>query len=66
MCFINGFSLVVIINIGATHSFILHDCMVKLNLVVSHMKKSMVINTPASGLVTTSLVLPKISFYHLW
>ncbi|XP_050916142.1 uncharacterized protein LOC127131256 [Lathyrus oleraceus] len=39
---------------GAAHSFISFDCARKLNLEVSSMVESMVIDTPTNGLVTTS------------
>lgn len=44
------------IDMGATHLFISLDCARKLNLGVSYMVRSMVINTLPSGLVTTSRV----------
>ncbi|XP_050877531.1 uncharacterized protein LOC127081304 [Lathyrus oleraceus] len=55
-CFINDIPLITMIDIGATHSFIFADCVKRLNLMVSAMNGSMVIDTPANGLVTTSLV----------
>ncbi|XP_050920408.1 uncharacterized protein LOC127138046 [Lathyrus oleraceus] len=55
-CFINGVSLVDIIDTGVTHSIISPDCVVKLNLAVSLMKGIMVIDTPINGSVTTSLI----------
>lgn len=55
-CFINNLPLIDIIDMGATHSFISHDCVRRLNLVVSLMNGSMVINTPAKRSVATSLV----------
>lgn len=55
-CFINGIPLVTIIDTSATYSFISTGCVKKLDLVVSSMNGSMVIDTPVSGSVTTSLV----------
>src|ERR1044072_4757161 len=55
-CFINGIPLIAIIDTGATHSFIALDCAKRLNLEISNMDGSMVIDTPASGSVTTSYV----------
>lgn len=56
MCFIKGVSFISIINTGVTHLFISFDCVNKLNLGVSSMVGSMVINTPTNGSVTTTLV----------
>jgi len=56
MCFINSTPLIAIIDTGATHSFISASCVERLNLVVTSLLRGMVINTPASGSVTTSLV----------
>ncbi|XP_050892239.1 uncharacterized protein LOC127097793, partial [Lathyrus oleraceus] len=53
-CFINGTPLTVIIDTGATHSFISLDCAKRLNLILSDMHRSMVIDTPAMGSVSTS------------
>ncbi|XP_058741293.1 uncharacterized protein LOC131613662, partial [Vicia villosa] len=55
-CFINGTPLIAIIDTGATHSFISLDCAKRLNLVLSDMRRSMVIDTPAMGSVSTSFV----------
>src|ERR1043165_8554464 len=55
-CFINGIPLIAIIDTGATHSFIALDCAKRLNLDISNMDGSMVIDTPASGSMTTSYV----------
>ena len=55
-CFINDIPLIAIIDTGATHSFIALDCAKRLNLEISNMDGSMVIDTPASGSVTTSYV----------
>lgn len=56
MCFINDMTLIAIIDMGETHSFISHYCVIKLNLVVSPMKGSMVIDTSDNVYVTTLLV----------
>ncbi|XP_058784366.1 uncharacterized protein LOC131659150, partial [Vicia villosa] len=55
-CFINGTPLIAIIDTGATHSFISLGCAKRLNLVLSDMHRSMVIDTPAMGSVSTSFV----------
>jgi len=54
-CFINDAHLIAIIDTGATHSFISLDCVKRLNLEVSLMSGSMVIDIPASGLVTSTI-----------
>ncbi|XP_050876840.1 uncharacterized protein LOC127080566 [Lathyrus oleraceus] len=59
MCFINNMSLIAIIDIGTTHYFISLDCAKRLNLELSVMCGSMVIDTPAMGSVTTSSVCLK-------
>ena len=61
MCFINSTPLIAIIDTGPTHSFISASCVERLNLVVTPLLRGMVINTPASGSVTTSLVCAKCS-----
>ncbi|XP_058782496.1 uncharacterized protein LOC131656981, partial [Vicia villosa] len=53
-CFIHGTPLIAIIDTGATHSFISLDCAKRLNLEISDIHGSMIIDTPASGSVTTS------------
>lgn len=47
------------IDTGATHSFISLDCTKRLDLKLTSMIRSMVIDIPSSGLVTTSLVCLK-------
>lgn len=54
--FINGVSLTAIIDIGATHSFISHDWVNNLNLEVSSMIGSKIIDTLANGTTTTLMV----------
>ncbi|XP_058776445.1 uncharacterized protein LOC131650756 [Vicia villosa] len=58
-CFINSIPLVTIIDIGATHCFISTDCVDRLGLVLFAMNGEMVVDTPAKGSVTTSLVCLK-------
>src|SRR3954466_1642934 len=53
-CFIHNTPLIAIIDTGATHSFISLDCAKRLNLEITKINGSMVIDTPASGSVTTS------------
>ncbi|XP_058767294.1 uncharacterized protein LOC131640961 [Vicia villosa] len=55
-CFINGTPLIDIIDTGTTHSFISLECALRLNLVLSDMRGSMIIDTPAMGSVTISYV----------
>ena len=55
-CFFNSIPLIAIIGIGATHCFISIDCAHKLGLTISDMNGEMVVETPAKGSVTTSLV----------
>ena len=55
-CFFNSTPLIVIIDMGATHCFIVVDCAYKLGLVMSDMNGEMVVETPTKGSVTTSLV----------
>jgi len=54
--FFNSTPLIAIIDTGATHCFIAVDCAYKLGLEMSSMNGEMVIETPAKGSVTTSLV----------
>jgi hypothetical protein len=56
ICFINNSHFLANINIGVTYSFISLSCAKRFNLVMSLMLKGMVIDTPANGSVTTSLV----------
>lgn len=56
MCSINGIPLISIIDTGVTHSFIYLDCANKLNMEISTMIGSMVIDTPINGSMTTLLV----------
>jgi len=50
------------VDTGATHCFIAVDCASKLGLVVFSMNGEMVVETPAKGSVTTSLVCLKCLF----
>ncbi|XP_050890786.1 uncharacterized protein LOC127096237 [Lathyrus oleraceus] len=56
ICYINSTPLIAIIDIGATHSFIVADCVKRLGLVVPPMNGEMVIKIPAKGSVTTTSV----------
>ncbi|XP_058728641.1 uncharacterized protein LOC131600505 [Vicia villosa] len=58
-CFINSTPLITIIDTGATHCFIAADCVKRLGLVLSSMNGEMVVEVPAKGSVTTSLVCLK-------
>ncbi|MCH95950.1 cellular nucleic acid-binding protein, partial [Trifolium medium] len=55
-CFINDVPLITMIDTGETHSYTSLDCVKRLNLRVSAMSGSMVIDTPANGSVTTTMV----------
>ena len=55
-CFVHDNSLISIIDMGATHSFIFVDCVRKLRIVPSTLCMEKVIFTPSIGSVTTSLV----------
>lgn len=55
-CFINDIPLIVIIDMGTTHSFISHDCVVKINLEVFLMKSNIIIETIVSASITISFV----------
>lgn len=65
MCFIHSVVLITMIDIDATHLFIYLECVNKMKLEVPSMNGSMVIDTPASGSVTTSLVF-ELSFDNFW
>lgn len=56
ICFSNGIPLIVVIDTGATHSFIFSNCVRKLDLVMSNLSREMVIETPSQGSVTTSFI----------
>ncbi|XP_058758243.1 uncharacterized protein LOC131631466 [Vicia villosa] len=58
-CFINRIPLLAIVDTGASHCFIAADCVERLGLVLSNMNGEMVVETPAKGSVTTSLVCLK-------
>jgi hypothetical protein len=55
-CYFDSTPLVAIIDTGATHCFIAIDCASKLGFAMSNMNGAMVVETPAKGSVTTSLV----------
>jgi len=59
MCFINSTPLIAIIDTSATHSFISSCCVECLGLLLTPLLRGMVIDTPANGSVTTSLVCAK-------
>ena len=54
--FINSFPLITIIDTGATHCFIVVDCVKRLGLTLSSLDRDMVVEVPAKGTVTTSFV----------
>ncbi|XP_058785066.1 uncharacterized protein LOC131659977 [Vicia villosa] len=55
-CFINSIPLITNIDTGATHCFIADDCVERLGLTLSAMNGEMVVELPAKGTMTTSLV----------
>ncbi|XP_058775232.1 uncharacterized protein LOC131649488 [Vicia villosa] len=57
MCFINGTPLIAIIDTGAMRSIIALDCAKRLNLELSNMCGSKVVDTPIMGSVITSSIV---------
>lgn len=55
-CFTHNVVIIEMIDTGGTHSFIYIEFVNKMKLEVSSMNGSIVIDTPANGLVTTTLV----------
>ncbi|XP_050902224.1 uncharacterized protein LOC127112107, partial [Lathyrus oleraceus] len=55
-CFINGTPLITIIDTGATHCFISANCARRLGLKLSALDGELIVETPAKGSTTTSLV----------
>jgi hypothetical protein len=55
-CYFDSTPLIAIIDTGATHCFIAVECASKLGLAMSNMNGEMVIENPAKGSMTTSLV----------
>jgi len=55
----NSTPLIAIIDTGVTHSFVASSCVERLGLVVTPLLREMVIDTPANGSATTSLVCAK-------
>ncbi|XP_050878306.1 uncharacterized protein LOC127082124 [Lathyrus oleraceus] len=58
-CYINSIPLISIIDTSEIHSFIYFDCAKRLGLKISSIVGSMIVDTSALGLVTTSLVCLK-------
>ncbi|XP_050907676.1 uncharacterized protein LOC127121130, partial [Lathyrus oleraceus] len=58
-CFINGTPLITIIDTGATHCFISANCARRLGLKLSALGGELIVETPAKGSITTSLVCLK-------
>ncbi|XP_050903116.1 uncharacterized protein LOC127115681, partial [Lathyrus oleraceus] len=58
-CFINGTPLITIIDTGATHCFISANCARRLGLKLSALDGELIVETPAKGSITTSLVCLK-------
>ncbi|XP_017434511.2 uncharacterized protein LOC108341320 [Vigna angularis] len=54
-CLLFGKACCVLFDSGATHSFVSDDCVRKLGLIVSELQYDLIVSTPASGLVKTSL-----------
>jgi hypothetical protein len=55
-CFINNIPLITIIDTGATHCFVAADCVERLGLSLSSLGRDMIVEVPAKGTVSTSLV----------
>ena len=53
-CFISQVHLIVLYDLGATHSFISRVCVEKLALLASSLKSGLIVDTPANGFVLTS------------
>jgi hypothetical protein len=62
-CYFDSTPLIAIIDTGATHCFIAVECASKLGLAMSNMNGEMVIETPAKGSMTTSLVCLRCPLY---
>jgi len=54
-CIINGHLVNVLYDLGATHSFISHECVKHLKLLVSLLPYDLIVSTPTNVSVTTSL-----------
>src|ERR1051325_5667550 len=54
--FINSIPLITIIDTGATHCFIVTDCVKRLGLTLSSLDRDMVVEVSAKGTITTSFV----------
>jgi len=55
-CFIAGRGLKVLFDSGATYSFVSHLCVDELGLEVRELHFELLVSTPASGIVSTSVV----------
>ncbi|XP_050919616.1 uncharacterized protein LOC127137174 [Lathyrus oleraceus] len=55
-CFINSIPLITIIDTGATHCFVAADCVERLGISLSSLGRDMIVEVPAKGTVSTSLV----------
>ena len=56
-CMIDGKSLCVLYDSGATHSFVSESIVLELGLPAKELQYDLVVSTPASGLIRTSTVL---------
>ncbi|XP_058764652.1 uncharacterized protein LOC131638120 [Vicia villosa] len=63
--FINITPLITIIDTCATYFFIAADCAERLGLILSSMNGEMVVDTPATGSMTTSLVYELVEYNHV-
>jgi len=54
-CFLFGNSVLMLFDLGASHSFISHDCVEKLGLSTRDLGCELIVSTPASGQVSTNL-----------
>ncbi|XP_050909944.1 uncharacterized protein LOC127123807 [Lathyrus oleraceus] len=55
-CFINNIPLITIIDTGATHCFVVADCVERLGLSLSSLGRDMIVEVPVKGTVSSSLV----------
>lgn len=56
MCLVKGKPLIVLYDSSVTHSFIVYDCVTKLELPISHLSHSLFIATPTNKLETINFM----------
>nr|XP_004513740.1 uncharacterized protein LOC101503816 [Cicer arietinum] len=62
-CLISDTHLFVLLDCGATHSFVSHDCVRSLGLPMSHLQYDFIVNTPTSNSVDTYSVCLDVSIH---